>query len=484
MSNASDGTGPPSGEGPGDDVQDNPGNRGAIVTQTQLSPLSIQAASLVRSIEGLSNIFWISIGGTFLSIFFAGLSQLDANATTDHIYLGEYQVPRSILPLASLAFAMFTFWMTANRLNMLAFVLSSTRLPVDMVHEIFHLNPPVLHVFEKNNADTWSPFAGVSVLIFNWSVFFGNSIALTLATAAQQGASFADFDLPLLALYALITVALVVYGVRAIFPPLRRILGVLHGVDFQVGWARQVLAVLIMVGVYGANSTDLFSDVEQQDDLLGPSIANAIDGDTLFMLGAEVELFGIDAVERDQTCQDSTGADYPCGRVAMQALQSLVQHNDVICNPLCWRRPRGGHLRACQRGPARAALTGRVHRGLSAQQPVADPGGAGPRPRGGHRSQCVPRGATTGPDAARGNLAGQLRAALRLAREPLIAACGMPISAARRRAASGPGRRLRPVPCAARGGLWTPARSPGSCRLPGARGPQQSGPPADRRARG
>ena len=75
----------------------------------QLSPLSIQAASLVRSIEGLSNIFWISLGGTFLTIFFAGLSQLDTNATTDYIYLGEYQVPRSILPLASLAFALFTY---------------------------------------------------------------------------------------------------------------------------------------------------------------------------------------------------------------------------------------------------------------------------------------------------------------------------------------------------------------------------------------
>ena len=82
------------------------------LTPAQLSPLSIQAAALVRSIEGLSNIFWISIGGIFLTMFFAGLSQLEVNATTDYIYLGEYQVPRSILPLASLAFAMFTFWMT------------------------------------------------------------------------------------------------------------------------------------------------------------------------------------------------------------------------------------------------------------------------------------------------------------------------------------------------------------------------------------
>ena len=307
---------------------------GAQPPPAQLSPLSIQAASLVRSIEGLSNIFWISLGGTFLTIFFAGLSQLDTNATTDYIYLGEYQVPRSILPLASLAFALFTFWMTANRLNMLAFVLGTTRLPRDMVHEIFHLNPPILHVFDQANADPWRPFTGVGVLMFNWAVFFGNSIALTVATAAQQGASLADFDIPTLAIYAVVIIVAIVYGIRSIFPPLRTILGILHGVDFKVGWLRQVGALLVVFGVYATNNADLFSDLEQADDLLGPSIANAIDGDTLFMLGVEVELFGIDAVEKDQVCQDRSGGDYPCGRVATQALQLLIEQNDVICNPL------------------------------------------------------------------------------------------------------------------------------------------------------
>lgn len=303
-------------------------------TPMQLSPLSIQAASLVRSIEGLSNIFWISIGGTFLTIFFAGLSQLDTNATTDYIYLGEYQVPRSILPLASLSFALFTFWMTANRLNMLAFVLGTTRLPRDMVHEIFHLNPPILHVFDKANADPWRPFTGVGVLVLNWAVFFGNSIALTLATAAQQGASLADFDFVTLSLYGVLIVVAMIYGIRSIFPPLRTILGILHGVDFKLGWLRQIVAVLTIAGVYATNNADLFEDLEQANDLLGPSIANAIDGDTLFMLGIEVELFGIDAVERDQVCQNRSGDDYPCGRVATQALQTLINQNDVICNPL------------------------------------------------------------------------------------------------------------------------------------------------------
>jgi len=317
-----------------DDTTSNDGTPPTTTEMEQLSPLSIQAAALVRSIEGLSNIFWISIGGTFLTIFFAGLSQLASNANTDYIYLGEYQVPRSILPLAGLTFALIAFWMTSNRLKMLAFVLSTTRLPRAMVHEIFHLNPPILHVFEKSNADPWRPFTGVGVLIINWAVFFGNSIALTLATAAQQGASSAVIDLPTLGIYAVLIIVAVIYGVRSIFPPLRSILGILHGVEFNVGWPRAIGALLILIGVYATNNADMFDDLEQADDLLGPSIANAVDGDTLFMLGVEVELFGIDAVERDQICQNAQGEDYPCGRVATRALQELIQHNDVICNPL------------------------------------------------------------------------------------------------------------------------------------------------------
>ena len=87
--------------------------------QSQLSPLSIQAASLVRSIDALSRIFWISLAGTFLTIFFAGLSQLDANVSGDFISLGEYQVPKSLVPLAAMLFAVFVMWLTANRLRML-----------------------------------------------------------------------------------------------------------------------------------------------------------------------------------------------------------------------------------------------------------------------------------------------------------------------------------------------------------------------------
>ena len=301
----------------------------------QISPLSIQASALVRSIDSLSRIFWISFGGTFLSVFFAGLSQLDANAATDHIFLGEYQVPKSILPLVSVAFAGFVFWLTANRLNMLHYALQTTQLGTSVVHEIFRLNPPVLHVFDANNVKRWSPTTGVGVFMINWAIFFGNSIALTWTSALQAGASLADFHAPMLFLYLLVIILVLVYGLRAIVPPLGAILQRLHGLHFAVGWPRHLVAMALVVLVFIINQWDQVSwRWQQPNTLLGPDIANAINGETLLLHGTEVKLFGMDAVEADQICQDAQGADYPCGRLATHALQALLQQRTVVCLPL------------------------------------------------------------------------------------------------------------------------------------------------------
>ena len=303
--------------------------------QLQLSPLSIQAAALVKCIDGLSNIFWISFVGTFLSIFFASLNQLDANAASDHIYLGEYQVPKSILPLAAVAFALFVFWLTANRLKVLNQALHTTVLPAEAVHEIFRLNPPVLHVFQIENFKRWSLASGVTVFIINWAVFFGNSMALTWSSALQQGAYFGEFSPTLLAAYLLLIVAVIFYGSRSIIPPMRSILGTLHDVEFTLGWPRLAMAGFLTAAVFVIGQWDQVQSPGPQDgDLLGPAIANAIDGETLFVAGSEVKLFGIDAVESDQVCQDADGADYACGRRATQALQSIVQQDLVVCLPL------------------------------------------------------------------------------------------------------------------------------------------------------
>jgi endonuclease YncB( thermonuclease family) len=297
----------------------------------QLSPLSIQAAALIRSMEALSGIFWISLGGTVLTLFFAGLNQLAANAHTDYIALGEYQVPKAILPLAALVFALFAFWMSANRLSMLAYVLETTRLPKAMVYEIFHLNPPVLHVFDRSNAARWSPFTGVAVWLLNWGVFFGNSVALTWGVAVQNVATMARFDWEMLAGFAILIVAVGVYGARSVIPPLQDIFQRLHGVPLVIGWPRWLVAGLAFVLVIAANNAEQLDIDDGPDELIGPALANAVDGETLLVNGIEVNLFGIDAMERDQVCQHADGTDYACGRAAIQALQRLVAAGPVVC---------------------------------------------------------------------------------------------------------------------------------------------------------
>ncbi len=301
----------------------------------QISPLSIQAAALVRSIESLSSVFWIGFGGTFLSMLFAGLSQLEANAATDYIYLGEYQVPKSILPLISVGFAGFTFWLTGNRMNMLSEALRRSHLPGTTVHEIFRLNPPVLNIFDADNAVPWKPTTGINVFIINWSIFFGNSLALTWSSALQQGASFGNFDVALLVLYLALTVLVLTYASRATGPPLARIHRTLHGQSLRVGWPRYLIAGGIVATVFIINHwNQVRAPMEQSDNLIGPAIGNAIDGETLLLRGVEVQLFGMDAVEVNQVCQDAEGADYPCGRRATYALQTLLRQGAVVCFPL------------------------------------------------------------------------------------------------------------------------------------------------------
>ena len=295
----------------------------------------MQAASLVRSIDSLSPIFWICFLGFFLSIFFAGLAQLEDAAYTDYLVLGEYKVPKAILPLASLSFAVFAFWLVSNRLHMLSFVLGTTSLSFTMVKDLFHLNPPVLHVFAQGNENPWNPFSGVSVFIFIWAVFFGNAIALIYAAVVQQGALLSEFDPVLLTIYAVALVAVVIFGTRSIVPPLRAILNTLHGTAFRLGWPRHLMAIIAIVLTVFINTFGEFSSFfEQDNDLLGPAYANAIDGETLYMKGTEIALFGIDAMESDQICQNAVGKDYACGAAATQALQSLVQNEQVICLPM------------------------------------------------------------------------------------------------------------------------------------------------------
>ena len=108
----------------------------------------------------------------------------------------------------------------------------------------------------------------MSVFIFIWAVFFGNAIALIWSGAVQQGATSAEFDPLLLVIYAIVIVLVIIFGTRAVVPPLRAILSTLHAEEFNLGWQRQVMAASVMVITFVVNESDqFFSNFDQEDDL-------------------------------------------------------------------------------------------------------------------------------------------------------------------------------------------------------------------------
>lgn len=59
--------------------------------------------------------------------------------------------------------------------------------------------------------------------------------------------------------------------------------------------------------------------------------ARVVDGDTIWIGETKIRLHGIDAPEMKQTCRTSKGKEQLCGELAKQALQRLVQGQDVTC---------------------------------------------------------------------------------------------------------------------------------------------------------
>lgn len=61
-------------------------------------------------------------------------------------------------------------------------------------------------------------------------------------------------------------------------------------------------------------------------------LAEVIDGDTISVRGtdARIRLYGIDAPEGKQTCNDAKGKRYLCGPRAAEALQSIIGPNGLV----------------------------------------------------------------------------------------------------------------------------------------------------------
>ena len=109
------------------------------------------------------------------------------------------------------------------------------------------------------------------------------------------------------------------------------------------GWQKRVgrgaaIGVALLAAILAGMADELTREAEkllgdlfrpQGEILSGP--VRVIDADTLDVDGTRVRLFGIDAVEKNQMCQDRAGEDWPCGRQATEKLAAALDGQNVRC---------------------------------------------------------------------------------------------------------------------------------------------------------
>ena len=84
----------------------------------------------------------------------------------------------------------------------------------------------------------------------------------------------------------------------------------------HTGW--MTVIITFTIGVFPREST--------------AETVRVIDGDTILLDQITVRLEGIDAPEAGQKCASFSGGDWPCGKVAIAALEALVASGDVVCD--------------------------------------------------------------------------------------------------------------------------------------------------------
>ncbi len=308
-------------------------NLGNDEKQGVIPALSVQATAIIRSIDALGILSWWTFGGMALTLLFAGLMRLQRDITLDSVYIGEYQVPTSFLPHIGVAFGILIQWMLVTRVRHICRLFQSSTLKVQMIRDMVRLNPPLINLLEPT-ADR-RVMTGLGVFLVVWALFYGNLIGLVGFLFAGRlttvGVDSSAGPLVFLLLLAVNTH----FAMTQVRPALAELHLALYSVPIHFGLPRMAVAACLLVAAIAYHLNPLLSDMTgQENGLLGPTVANAVDGDTLFMQGWEVDLLGVDALERNQTCLLASGEQFNCGQEATAHLQSLVQDTLVLCWPL------------------------------------------------------------------------------------------------------------------------------------------------------
>ena len=294
--------------------------------------LSIQATAIIRAIDALGSLSWWSLGGMALSLLFAGLMRLQRDITLDYVYIGEYQIPTEFLPHMGVAFGIFVQWMLVTRVLHICRVFESTTVPVDSIRDMVRLNPPMINLFEQSGTGRINTGFGVFVAI--WAVFYGNLVGIMVFLFVARATTLGVADLTGPLVFVALLGANLYFALRHLGPALNKLHSLLYTMPLKIGVYRAIIGTLLFIATISYHLDPLFSDItEQENGLLGPVVANAVDGDTLFVNGWEVDLLGIDALEPNQTCLLANGERFDCGAEATAHLQSLVQDTPVVCLP-------------------------------------------------------------------------------------------------------------------------------------------------------
>jgi endonuclease YncB( thermonuclease family) len=88
-----------------------------------------------------------------------------------------------------------------------------------------------------------------------------------------------------------------------------------------------IIFVACLLGFYAYKHWN----TEPQAAIVGK--AWVIDGDTIIISDTHIRLESIDAPESDQTCSDSKGKTWACGRAATSELRAHIQGQELICQP-------------------------------------------------------------------------------------------------------------------------------------------------------
>jgi endonuclease YncB( thermonuclease family) len=90
--------------------------------------------------------------------------------------------------------------------------------------------------------------------------------------------------------------------------------------------SRPVIAFVLLVVLLAAYA---YEHWQPQLPLIGR--ARVIDGDTIDIAGTRIRLEDIDAPEASQTCVDSRGQAWPCGKTATDELRAHIGGREVNC---------------------------------------------------------------------------------------------------------------------------------------------------------